>query len=91
MIDLFPLIDFTNLASPQELDSALAFLILTLLGLFSYSGIRLSSPAVLIMWSLTVMVLILTFITSLPFLWFWLLILLGSIVVAISAAVNFLL
>ena len=84
-------IDFTNLASPEVFDSSLAFLISIMLGVISWAGVRLRSPAVFVMWALAGIVLILTFITSLAFVWFWILLLLCMVIVAVSASVQYLL
>lgn len=90
MMDLLLQIDFTNLASPEIFDSSLAFLISITMGTIAWTAVRLRSPAIFVVWALTFSVLILTFITSLPFIWFWILILLNSIVIAVSASVQYL-
>lgn len=92
MIELIPLqetINFNNLAAPREMTSGLAFLIMTFLGLISYSGVRLGSAGVFVMWTIAVLVLILTFITQLAFIWFWVTIMLNVAMVAIAAIVKF--
>jgi len=91
MIDLLLQIDFTNLASPEVFDSSLAFLISILMGVISWAGVRLRSPAIFVTWALALIVLILSFITSLAFIWFWILLLLCAVIVAVSASVQFLL
>jgi hypothetical protein len=91
MIDLLLQIDFTNMASPETFDSSLAFLISILMGVIAYAGSKFRSPAIFAVWALAVMVLIFSFITSLPFLWFWIMMLLNALTVSVSASVRYLL
>jgi hypothetical protein len=84
-------IDFTNIASPEVFDSSLATLISILMGVIAYAGVRFRSPAVFAVWALAFMVLILSFITSLPFIWFWIVMLLNALTVSVSASVRYLL
>ncbi len=90
MFDMLLQIDFTNLASPEVFDSSLAFLISIMLGTISWIGVRLRSPAVFVVWTLTIMTLILSFIIGLPFIWFWVLMLLNVIVISVAASVQYL-
>ncbi len=90
MIDILLQIDFTNLTSPEIITEGLAFMIMTMLGSVSWLSVKLRSPAVFLMWALSTMVLILTFITGLAFVWFWVMILLTSIVAAVAASVQYL-
>jgi hypothetical protein len=91
MIDLLLQIDFTNMASPETFDSSLAFLISILMGVIAYAGSKFRSPAIFAVWALAVMVLIFSFITSLPFIWFWIMMLLNALTVSVSASVRYLL
>ena len=84
-------IDFTNLVSPEVFDSSLATLISILMGTIAWAGAKFRSPAVFAVWALAFMVLILTFITSLPFVWFWIMLLLNALTVSVSASVRYLL
>jgi len=91
MIDVLLQIDFTNMASPETFDSSLAFLISILMGVIAYAGSKFRSPAIFAVWALAVMVLIFSFITSLPFIWFWIMMLLNALTVSVSASVRYLL
>ncbi len=90
MFDMLLQIDFTNLASPEVFDSSLAFLISIMLGTIMWAAVRLRSPAVFAVWTITVMALILSFIIGLPFIWFWVLMLLNVIVISVAASVQYL-
>ncbi len=61
MIETFPLAIDT-----LTINEGTAQLIIGLMGIIPWSGIRLRSPAVMVAWMLTVVVLVLTFITDLP-------------------------
>ncbi len=67
-----------------------AQLIIGLMGIIPWSGIRLRSPAVMVAWMLTVVVLVLTFITDLPLIWFWLMIILDVFIVSLAAVAHYL-
>jgi hypothetical protein len=92
MIELLPMqIPFENLVSPGEFTGGLATLISILMGVIAYAGTKFRSPAIFAVWSLGFMVLILTFITSLPFVWFWIVMLLNALTISVSASVRYLL
>lgn len=92
MIDqlaLIPLNEWSNLTSPNTLGEGLAVLIAFLFGIIPYGGMRLKSPAVFIAWAMTILVFVMTILTSLPFLWFWLMIVMDVFVVAMASVVFY--
>lgn len=85
MIDPLPLAIDT-----LSINEGTAQLIVGLLGIVAWSGIRLRSPAVIVAGMLTAVVLVLTFITTLPLIWFWLMVLLDVFVIALASVAHYL-
>lgn len=83
------MVEFTSLVQPQEFTVELALVVVFLFGMIMQAGIRLRSPFVLFVFTLTVITFILTFIGNLAFLWFWIMIVVCMITIVISSVVQF--
>lgn len=84
-------LEFADLANPQQLTTALAFLIVAFLTIIAYIGYRLRNPVIFVMWFLTIVVMVFTFVTTLSFMWFWIMIILDALTIAIVSTVRYLL
>ena len=82
-------LQFNNLVEPEVLTEGLAIIIIAVIVLFAYLGYRLRNPVIFFMWFLLVTVLVFTFVTNLSFLWFWIMLILSSLTVAITAIVRY--
>lgn len=81
-------VEFADLLDPDELTTGLSMLIMGLLGLLLWAGLKLQSIALVMAWLFTVVVLVLSFVASLPFLTFWVMILVSSAVLALALVVG---
>lgn len=78
-------IEFAQLVDPQTLTTGLSILIISLFTIFAYLGFRLKSAAILLFWTLDVIVFILAFLINLPFVWFWIMTILTVMIISIAS------
>jgi len=80
---------FTDLANPSYLNMGLAVILATIMLMILWAGMRLKSPAVFIMWALTAVTLIFTFVTQFSFIWFWVMVMLAMLLISIVASIRY--
>lgn len=83
--------EFTNLLNPQEFTTSLAILVVFLFGVIGNAGIRLKSPFVLFIWTLTLIVFVLSFIANMAFIWFWIMIVVSFISIVVASIAQYML
>ncbi len=84
-------VEVSNLINPQEFTTSVAILIVFLFGVIINAGIRLKSPFVIFIWCLTVLTFILTFVTNIGFIWFWVMIMASIFSIVVASIVQFML
>ena len=82
---------FEGLVSPTELTIEMVLFIFSFLSLVLFSGIKLRSLTVISLFSMNLIILILTILVGLPFIWFWVSIFVSSIAITLAAVVAFIL
>lgn len=80
-------VGINELIQPESVTTAVALLIIGLLSIFYVAGLWLRSIVSLFMAMITTVVLSLTILTQLQFLWFWLSVIISSITVVLSMAI----
>ncbi|AAQ13740.1 hypothetical protein [His 1 virus] len=80
---------FTDLANPSYLNMGLALLLATIMVMILWAGMRLKSPAVFVIWALTSITLIFTFVTQFSFIWFWVMVMLSLLLISIVASIRY--
>lgn len=78
-------IEFTQLIEPQTLTTGLSLLIISLFAIFAYLGFRLRSAAILLFWTIDIIVFVLSILINLSFIWFWVMIILTVMVVSVAS------
>lgn len=80
---------WTDLANPRVLDMGLAIILATIMVLVLWAGIRLRSPAVFVSWALLMITLIFSFVTQLSFIWFWMIVMISLLLIALVASIRY--
>ena len=83
-------VEITQLVDPTELTTGLALIIISLLAIFGYMGIRLRHPGIILFLSLTVIVFMLVILINLSFIWFWIMIIVTAMVTALGGIYRYL-
>lgn len=83
------MVNFSELVDPAQLEEPLAIIIVFILAMFFYSAVKLRSLVLSFTWMLLIVVLIMTFITNISFLWFWIMTILNSITLVMSIGIFF--
>lgn len=82
-------IEFVDLLDPTTLTESLAIIIMGFIFIIAFMGYKLRSPATFFFLMLDVTVLIMTFLTNLSFIWFWIMIFVSFIIIAISSIIFY--
>lgn len=75
-------IEFSSLVNPESLTVEFAILIIGIYFSIVYLGVKLRSGPIIFVWVMAIVIFILTFIVNLPFIWFWIMIILSVITIA---------
>lgn len=81
--------EFSALIEPNQLTTDLALIIFMFFIMFAYLGFRLRNGLILFSWMLSIIVFILTFMIELPFIWFWIMIMITSIIISFIGVWNY--
>lgn len=82
-------IEFAQLIEPQALTTSLSLLVISLFTIFAYLGFRLRSAAIILFWTFDVIVFVLAILINLPFIWFWIMVILTVMVVSIASIYGY--
>lgn len=82
-------IEFVDLLDPTTLTESLAIIIMGFVFIIAYLGYKFRAPEVFFFLMLDIIILILTFLTNLSFIWFWIMIAVSFIVITISSIIFY--
>lgn len=74
-----------EILQPNEITWTIAIFIVGILLLIVYLGVMLRSPIVLVMFSITLMIFTLIILISIPFVWFWITVMLSALIISIAS------
>lgn len=75
--------------SPSKLSGGMAILLASILALNAWLAVKYKSPAFIFCWALTIIVLVLTILINIPFLWFWICLLVTGIITLSAGVVTY--
>jgi len=83
-------IEYTQLIEPTELTTGLSLFIIFLYIIFAWIALRLYHALLLLTWAVSILVLAMTVLVDLPFIWFWILILVMALEAGLAGIFRFL-